>query len=323
MLTLNAHVLTQFQKCKRIYGISLTHRLTKWHPKALLSACLRRAIFGLSSGLPVNTVSDIAVQYFLSASKEPGLDLPVGLDTYTLAMDYCAIIRNVLEHLSRVTLLKLFDTPPVKLSEDVQWSFLSHADESGVRHIWIFPDYIPKDVTEEIHGWDVFGDIAASKNPMTLHMVAIGDRNKSHQDSPWCRTYAHPHVANVFRFNKRSGSKLEGDWKPVYFGDNRKNKSCDWVDWMEKDETIDSLVKHIKIGEVSKEHRERFKSQVLYEAAHMLTMKGIDPQDLPMSREVCDKPSICRHQEYCYGPLSLDKIGLYTRLDKKSELVGV
>lgn len=325
MLTVNSYLLTQFQKCKRDYRIGLTHRLTKWNPKSLLSACLRRAVHGLSSGIDSDTVSDTAVRYFLACARDPGLDMPHGMDVYVFAMDFTAIIRNVIEYISRLTLLPLHDVKPVMLSEGVEWQVLSHMDETGTLHRWSFIDYLPEDVMEELHGWDVFGDIAAVDAPMTLHLVAIGKRQGNHQASPWCRVYSHPKIANTYRFNKKSGASLDGDWKTVYFSDNSKNNSMDWVDWMERDNTVDTLVRHVRVAQVNKDYIDEFKHQVSTEATLMVQYGSYPIITVPMSRGACDKP-YCRHQEFCYGRQSIDKIGTYTRIGTKApkpDLVGV
>lgn len=242
-------------------------------------------------------------------------------------MDLCAVIRNVLEYLSRLTLLTLKEVKPVQLSDDVEWSFLSHKDESGVLHRWQFVDYLPRDIMEELHGWEVFGDVAAANAPMTLHLVALGKREGNHHISPWCRVYSHPSIANVYQFNKKSGAALEGDWKPVYFSGNSKNKPEDWVDWMERDNTTRGLVSHPRVTEVDDYFRKSFVSQVLYEAAQMVIITPkTDPTSLPMARSsTCDKPFICPHQAYCYSHLGIDDVGIYTKIERKSDsvLVGV
>lgn len=320
MITLNGYKVEQFQRCKRLHRIGITHRLTLWRPSSLLAACLRHAIFDLSSGKPLQEVSSTAVNYFLSAARSPGLDVG-GIDAYTLAMDFTAIIRNVLEHLSRVPLLKLYHIIPKKLSEDVTWEFLSQSDESGALHMWAFPDYIPEDPLGELHSWRVFGDIAAEGAPMTLHMVAIGARSKAHQNSPWCKVYAHPRVANTFRFNKVSGRKLEGDWKPVYFSSNRSNTAKAWVDWMERDGAIQPLMAHLSIKEASRSDSQTFMRDVLTEARQIASIGTVhDPKTLPMGRYACDNPYICPHQYYCYtSGMTLDGAGMYTKIDTRSK----
>ncbi|MGH7182070.1 MAG: hypothetical protein ACREJN_08845 [Nitrospiraceae bacterium] len=262
--------------------------------------------------------------YFLAAARSPGLDV-TGIDVYTLAMDLTAIIRNVLEYFSRSPLLTLYEIPSIPIAEGISWKFLAYRDESGTLHRFDFVDYIPEDPIADLHSWEVFGDIAAADAPMVLHYVAIGKRQGSHQQSPWCRAYAHPRVANIFRFNKNSGEDLKDSWKPVYFSGNEKNNSKTWVNWMERDGAASPLVRNIQVKEVSEEHIKGFRRDVMYEVNEMekLNMKA-SPSTLPLSRYSCDKPFSCPHQPFCYssGKETLDSIGIYKRV-KESELLEV
>jgi hypothetical protein len=262
--------------------------------------------------------------FFLSSAKDPGLDI-YGINVYTLAMDYTAIIRNILEHLSRVPLLKLYEIKPVQLSGGVSWRFLSHQDESGVLHRWDFVDFIPEDPTADLHSWEVFGDIAAANVPMMLHYVSIGRRSGAHQNSPWCRTFSHPTVANTFRFNKNSGDSLKESWKPVYFSGNPKNTASKWVDLMEADNAIAPLIKHIHVKEISDENRGNFLTDVLQEASSMKEItSSVSPRLIPMGRYACDHPYACPHQAFCYSSETLDNVGVYKRVHQPaSEAVEV
>lgn len=312
MLYLNGYTIGQFQRCKRPHAIARTHRLSKWRPQSLLGACLRMAIFSLSNGFEIEKVTSDAVNYFLSNARNPGLDV-TGIDTYTLASDYCSIIRNVLEYLSRLTLLPLHEVSPISLSSTIYWQFLSHMDETGSLHRWKFVDYIEEDFTPELHSWEVFGDIAAADVPMTLHLVAIGQRRAQHQHSAWCKVYAHPNLANVYQFQRRDGGKLQGEWKAVWFSGNSQNNSKDWVDMMLRDNAVEGLIKHISIKEVSKEHQDLFEKDALIEGELMeqIHKAKMDPRDLSMSRYACDHPYTCPHQLYCYTNAKLENAGIY------------
>ncbi len=312
MIYLNGYTIGQFQKCKRPHAIYRTHRLAKWRPQSLAGSCLRMAIFNLSNGVDPQKVSSQAVNYFMSNARNPGLDI-TGIDTYTLAADYCAIIRNVLEYLSRLTLLPLHEVSPISLTSTIYWQFLSHMDETGSLHRWDFVDYIPEDITPELHSWEVFGDIAAADVPMTLHLVAIGQRKAQHQHSPWCKVYTHPSLKNVYRFQKKGGGKLEGEWKPIWYSGNSQNSPKQWVNSMLQDNAIDGLIRHISIKEVSKKHQELFERDAVTEGELMeqIHKSKTDPRDLSMSRYACDHPFVCPHQLFCYTNATLDNAGIY------------
>lgn len=317
MVTVNGYNISLFQRCKRPYVISQTHTFNKWYPPTLLGMCLRHAIFEMSSGVAVEQATQSAINYFIAQVRSPGLDI-TGVNTYEYAMDYCSIIRNLLEYLSRVPLLKLHHVKPLQLSNNVQWSFLSHTDETGVLHRWDFVDYVPEDVVPELHSWEVFGDVAANDSPMVLHMVSIGRRKGSHQDSPWARIFGHPRLGKIYRFKKKSGDP-EGEWKPVYFAGNSDNKSKDWVDSMVKENVIVGLIKHVSVKQVSAKHIDIFRHDVLEEAKAMGRVDGVDPRSIPLSRYACDKPFTCPHQFYCYNvDLTLDSAGIYTERKRKA-----
>ena len=318
MITVNAHQIGLWQRCKRPYLISRTHKYDLWRPQSLLAACMRLAILNLSNGKSLEDVQVTATNNFLSYSRTPGLDVH-GIDTYTLAMDYCSIMRNVLEYLSRLTLLNLVEIPPIQISPSVTWQFLACRDESGILHRWDFIPYLPdKDgIITELHQWDVFGDVAAYDSPMQLHLVAIGQRNGCHQASPWCRIYSHPRVANIFRFQKRSGTQLEGEWKPLWFAGSKLNNSKTWVDLMERDNVIETLVKHVNITQVTEQDKKNFLRDILYETSTMQATSGLEPRDVPMSRYACDHPFICPHQQFCYSSLGLDEVGVYIKKSKE------
>lgn len=313
---LNGYTIGQFQRCKRPLAISRTHSLAQWRPQTLLGMCLRHAIYELSNGKSLEHAAVAAVNHFLHNAKDPGLDV-AGIDTYALSMDYCAIIRNVLEYLSRLSLLTLKDIPPLKLPNGLLWHFLSHQDETGTLHRWKFVDHLDEDPVAELHGWEVFGDIAAADVPMQLHLIAIGQRKGSHQHSPWCRVYSHPKLANLYRFQKVKG-ELGGEWKPVWFSGNSKNNPKDWVDMMLRDKVFEGIIRHINVKEVSTKHRARFFRDVEVESEQMddIISNKVDPSDLPMSRYACDHPYTCPHQLFCYGSSSLDDAGIYVRRDK-------
>lgn len=315
MLTITGYTLSQFQRCKRPYAISQTHKFIKWRPQTLLEACLRHGIFQLSNGESLDKVTSRSVNNFLSEAKNPGLDAE-GKDTYSLAMDYCAIIRNVFEFLSRLTLLSLREVPPVQLSANVQWQPLSFMDETGTLHKWKIVDYISEDVLGELHGWDVFGDIAACDTPMSLHFLAIGKRIGNHQHSPWCKIYTHPKIPKVYRFQKRDTSKLEGEWGAMWFSTNPDNSSNEWVNLMARDNVFGGIIKHVNVKEVGGDTREAFKHDVLIEAEAMEQVGAeSNIRAIPMSRYACDRPYICPHQLYCYSPsnITLDSVGIYRK----------
>lgn len=285
---------------------------------------MRPAVFALSNGLSVSDVSTSAVNRFLSCVKQPGLDVAQGTNTYTLAMDFAATIRNVLEYLSRSTLLTLTQHPAVDLGEGLTWGFLSQRDESGVLHRWKFLDYITDDaVMKELHSWPVIGDIVAARAPMVVHFVSIGQTRNSRRVSPWARAYKSPTILGMLRFQKKSGEALTENWKPVWFGDNPKNSAASWVDQMLEDNAAEPLIRHVPVREPDPVHAVNHLRDVRYEYRQMLNAgvdsNTLDPMTLPMCRTQCDTPYVCPHQQVCYSTkLTLENSGLYDKIPRKT-----
>lgn len=324
-MELNGNLLSSWQRGRRLYAIQRQFRYRRWHPTNLLSTALRRAVISLSNGEPIDTVSNTAVNYFLANVKQPGMDVPTGTNTYTLAMDFTATIRNVLEYLSRLTLLTLQPRRAVQVMDGLTWSFLAYEDESGVLHRWKFVDYIDTDtIVKEMHSWPVIGDVIVGRAPMMLHIVSVGMTRQSRRITPWCRAYKSPAIAHLYRFQKRSGRALEGDWKPVWFADNPKSKSSDWVDLMLEDDVAEGLIQHVQINEPNQIHADNFYRDLSYEYHQILASDvestNFDPLTLPMCRTSCDVPFTCPHQYVCYSTeLTMQNSGLYDPIPRKQD----
>lgn len=317
-LVLNGHQLDLWQRGRRRYAIERLYRYKRWHPTSLLSYLLRYALFRQSQGMPTEEAASRATSGFMTAAKSPGLDCPAGTNTYQLAVDICAQIKTILEYHSRTVLLTLKDHEPVQVSPGLSWSFLSYPDESGVLHKYIFCDAISDDeVMKAFHSWAVIGDIILAKSPMTIHFIAIGQTHNSRRISPWCRAYKSPTVANLIRFQKRSGSALEGDWKPIWLSDNPNSNHAAWVSRMIEDKITEKLVKHMTVREPDQKHIDGFHRDLDYEYNQIMQQEDYlsDPMYFPMCRAACDTPYPCPHQHVCYSlETTLDNSGSYTRI---------
>lgn len=256
---------------------------------------MRRAVIEISNGADHSTVAKLARSSFLEVCRSPGLAVE-NVDTYTLAQDYCAAITNILQYLSAIPLLSVRRPEPVHIADDLEWEFLSYADDSGLLHRWIFADVWDSDrFSSELHSWYTFGDMAASEMPMQLHVVEIGRRRESHLVSPWCRTYIHPVIAGRFKFTDLQGSQ----WKPLYFSDSHA-ESAEWIEQMKREGLTQKLVHHPMIREVKPEHVQQFRQQLISEWQDIQRAASIPTLELPMSRPSCDLPTPCIFREMCY-----------------------
>lgn len=317
MLTLSGHTLHAHQSCPRRLKLESSYRYLPHHPNTLFSTVMRKAIYDISQGRELHPATTTAVNSFVANARHPGLDLAPGLQPYTLAMDYCACIRTILEHVHRSPLPRLCLRPNTPLSDDLAWSYLSFADDSGRLHRYKFVDFISNpSILTELHSWEVFGDLALSGSPMSLHLIAIGRRDGSRRVSPWCRAYRSPAIANVFKFQKKSGGNLTESWKPVWFADNPDSDPEVWVDLMEAEGVVSQVAKTVTVREPDPVHIANFHRDLEEIAGQIRRASESSWSTMPMSRSACDSPYVCPHQSVCYSTdpeKQVETCGLYEK----------
>jgi hypothetical protein len=318
--TLTASNLTHYQRCQRLHAFEQHWRPVLWRPRSLFTSLLRSAVLQLSSGKPKETVTSEAVASFLEAAAQPGLDMPG--DTYTIARCWTAILQTVIEAISRLTLLTVTLGPTVLL-DGMQWQCATFADESGALHRWTSVAKLDSDtLTRELHSWHVWGDACAAQMPMTLHVVEVGRYRAGRQHTHWARSFHHPVMAGMHRFQKQDGRKLEGDWRPVWFQDSERNDQVAWVDLMTSQNV--KLMHHLPVKQPSAAHCEEFKKQ-MQEVAHQMSLPAKDPFDIVMNRPACDLPWPCPFQIACYsnGKPDLAELGGFTPVAATARAPGI
>jgi hypothetical protein len=311
-MILSAPLLTTLQRCERRLSLEKGYRVLRVRPKELFDRLLRDAVFAVSNGASAHDAAESACTLYLEAAANPGLDILS--DPYTVAQDFCAILRTVLEAASREVLLALKPAGVIKIG-DHHWHVQAFRDESGVLHRWTSVDRWDADAQyRELHSWHVFGDCAASGQGMWLHVVEIGRQSKGHQLTPWCRAFKHPVIAKHFRFRHVDGGPLEGGWKPVFYQDSAENDPKTWVDLMERDGV--RALHHLQIRDPHPEHVKQFRADLPKLAARFGAV-GKDWQSYPMERTACDIP-VCPWQPVCYappGPVQIEGIGGFSAID--------
>ena len=295
-MILDARSLTVAQLCPRRWKLESTEPRGRWHPKALFDAILRQAILDLSIGKSKESVTLQAQAKFRVIAKSPGLDTLA--DPWTIAGDYCACLETILEALSRQTLLPLQIGQAVKLDKNLDWRVSAFQDDSGELHRWATVERVDADtLARELHSWHVFGDMGATGAPMTLHLIELGTMRAGRRHSPWCKIFKHPVVAGHFRFRARTGAKLAGAWKPVWYADSSSQDPEKWVNLIESDKL--TLIHHIPCKPLNERARESFKWQVRAEAKRLASLG--DWSEIPMSRPACDAPYVCPWQSRCFS----------------------
>jgi hypothetical protein len=291
----------------------------------LFSKIMREAIINLSDHPDVTAVSNAAVNAFMSAAIQPGLDV-TGINPYPLAQDLCATIRTVLEYINRQPLLRLHKIDDGMVG-DTPWSFISPMDDTGAFHRWVFVDYISTDtIYHHSRSWETWADMCVAPAMCWLHIVAIGVTRDGRRQSPWSKCYAHPTVARLYKFKRRNGD-LQGDWKPVFYAESSTHNPVKWVDLMLSEDVITPLVYNVGMPEPTEQQRKEFVSRDFsYLSTKIKSVEGADPFTLPMCRTSCDTPYQCPHEFACYSPnpsLSiLEQSGLYAKLSAR-KLTGL
>lgn len=287
--------LTVLQRCPRRYKIEESGLSYRWKPTALLSSMLRAAIFRMSNGADKIEVTREFSTQLLERAANPGIESTH--DPYTLARDLTAILSNVIESVSRSTLLMLRPGPAMSLQSGASWQCTAFQDDSGVLHRWATVDKIDADsLTRELHSWHVFGDCAAAQVPMRLHLVEIGSQRAGRQHTAWCKAYAHPHVARRFAFQQKDGKPLQGNWKQVWFQDSDRNEPATWVDLLARDNV--NLIRTVDVKQPSAKHCAEFRRQVVSEGLRAGELP--EWEDIPLFRPACDAYGTCPHQSACF-----------------------
>jgi len=300
---LSPGILTTLQRCERRFRLESQYKVVRVRPKELFDRLLREAVFAISNGAKAHEVAENACTVFLETAARPGLEI-LNSNPYTLAQDYCGILRTLLEAISREVLLTLKRAGTVTVGEH-QWEIQAFRDDAGVLHRWTSVERWTEDAQyRELHGWHVFGDCAATGQGMWLHVVEIGRHSNGHQLSPWCRCFKHPAIAKHFRFKHVDGGSLQGAWKPVFFQDSDDQDPKTWVDLMERDNV--QALHHLQIRDPHPEHVKNFRRDVDLLAKRIEAVPAVW-SDIPMERTACDIPP-CPWQPGCYAPPGLVNI---------------
>lgn len=295
-MTLDAPSLAAFQQCPRKWLLNNSGEIKRWRPRSLFLSQFRAAIHSLSTGGKLEDVTQEAVARLLEIAANPGID--TDKNPFNTARSLCSILKTSLARVHASRLPPLTRIPNILLSDSVKWSCNALSDGKQL-HAWTAVDSLNKQtLTQELHGWPVIGDCAATGMSMVLHVIEIGRQNEAGRfNSPWTRCFAHPIVINRWAFQQKDGKPLKGKWKAIYFEDGRNDPQI-WIDLMERD-CVQAL-KNVPIKQLSVDQAEQVKREILIEAARMRAIQGKEWQEESMRRTACDLP-VCGWQALCYG----------------------
>ena len=321
VLILNALILSHYQACLRRHALEQLWNVIKIRPHSLFDSCLREGALRLSTGEPAEKVRSEMSTKFVSRATQPGLDLPEGSDSYTIAMDWAGMLSVILTAIAETTQLTLLRLAE-KAFDDFEWQPFAFADESGVLHRWLTVDaWDQAEISRQLHSWYTAGDMAIMDSPMVLHVVLIGQVRKGRRWSPWARAYRDPLIANRFRFQRKDKTtgqvrSLAGEWKPFWYQDQPSPDPDVWLELMKKDGVLEGLIQQANLKEFSKSVRRDTLAQIKELAREMDGMDiRDDPMDYPMSRGSCDSMVPCPFQGACFRENPREKLsdlGLYS-----------
>jgi hypothetical protein len=309
MMIIDASLLTSSQLCRRRYVLEMEQWVPlRWQPRSLLNHCLRIGIAELCLGLPAAEAAKTAQAELLEHAANPGMDTKRGVDPYTLAMDYCAMLQTVLRNEFRslqphIPQLHLLPNAPV--SVNCEWRFTAQQDDKGMLHRWVFWDAYSEDrLSRELHSWFCFGDIAMAKAPMMLHVILLGRRGQSgRQESPWCRAYRLTSWPTLkVRFKRRGNRGFAEGWKPTWLADNPDLSADVWVDQLWLDGVAQTLTRRLNVTKPLEPLLRDARQQIAQESERIAFLHLEQPHylQLPMSRAACDLWVPCPFQALCH-----------------------
>jgi hypothetical protein len=315
--TVDAASLIDFQTCRRRFILNSSWRLARWRPKLLFDVLLRRGILQLTQQSEVEKVAAEAKAVFLERAADPGLDI-IGRDPYQASKGWTSLLESVLHGLSRTVLPVLHDPEPVRLTSDIDWRFLSWADDAGTLHRWVTVESWDDDtVSRELHSWRTFGDLVMSGCPMVLHAIVLGQNRNGRFLSPWTRTYVHPAIP---AFKWRWIKPEDTAWKPLQLLDQHRLDVSEWIDAAWSQGAIQPLLQDQQVELPSDSVCRDTRYQIIREASDMFRLIKEDRPYLtePMSRGSCDTYSPCHYQPVCHTAEPPDLVQLSLYVPRKS-----
>lgn len=318
-MILDPTTLAHYQMCARRSALESRWRMTKWRPKVLWEKYLRMGIEMLSGvNSPVispfitnkpwqlETVAREMKSAFLGQCASPGLDLSPGANPFIIAKDWAIALELVLRTASRTPLLTLNPVASAALSPSVSWRVSSTADDSGVLHRWLACDRWDRDeLSRQAHGWWVFGDMAATRRSMMLHIVETGQIRNGRRDSCWTRGFRHRFAPNLPLKFKRPTDAKQSDYVSEYLADSPAREAESWVSSLISDGLASQHIQHVLLECPSDEVCADTVIQMLTVARDIDRLAtdshaGELWSSLPMSRSACDGMVPCPWQSACY-----------------------
>ena len=213
--------------------------------------CARRAFYSQRWRSPALRPKEIlvrSIEHGLMASDDAGdaaeaeslrLSTEIGIDTEQT--DLLSLAEHIGGLANFLAWLVRGEQPPYKRPEQIRiadgkmWvsgAFLSK-DERSLRHVKLVDRWDAWTQTALENSWQIMGECAAYRVPMSVVVVEIGKLRKGRWSNPFTTAYRHP-VSKTLRFRRRDGDDFGSTWEKV-FRETDKATREEWLDAMADD----------------------------------------------------------------------------------------
>lgn len=227
----------------------------------------------------------------LRLSTEVGIDTEQA-DLLSLA-EHIGALANFLAWLLRGTQLPYKRPEPIGLPDGSTWvsgAFLD-ASERGLRRVSLVDRWDAWTQTALENIWQVMGECAAYRVPMSLVVVEIGQLRKGRWSNLFTTAYRHP-VSKTLRFRKRDGDDFGSTWEKV-FRETDKATREEWLDAMADDGVLaESLHVHVVEPECVQE-------RTALAAAKLIRIQETRTPPEPQLSQCFDRVHLCPFRSCC------------------------
>jgi len=227
----------------------------------------------------------------LRLSTEIGIDTEQS-DLLSLA-EHIGGLANFLAWIVRGEQLPYKRPEPIRVADGKMWvsgAFLSQ-DERSLRHVKMVDRW---DVWAQIaleNSWQIMGECAAYRVPMSVVVVEIGKLRKGRWSNPFTTAYRHP-VSKTLRFRRRDGDDFGSTWEKV-FRETDKATREEWLDAMADDGV---LAEPIHVHVVQPEHVEE---RLALAASKLSRIASTDAPPEPQLSQCFERIHPCPFRSCC------------------------
>lgn len=204
----------------------------RWHPAALRPKEILTC--SVEAGLMDDgDAGEAAEAESLRLATEIGIDTEQS-DLLSLA-EHIGALANFLAWLLRGTQPPYKRPEPIRLPDGQEWAsgaFLSQ-NERSLRQVKLVDRWDAWAQTALENSWQIMGECAAYRVPMSIVVVEIGKLRKGRWSNPFTTGCRHP-VSKTLRFRKRDGDDFGSTWERVFRERDSATRE-EWLDAMAED----------------------------------------------------------------------------------------